>query len=255
MYRGTHDQPLRIENVTLVDGTGAGPLHEAVIQVEAARIVYAGPADGAPPNLGRVEVMDGAGGTVLPGFIDCHVHFGIESASKLLTRFLDDPTVATFKAAERMRLTLDAGITTARDLGGLPSGFRVAGAAGLLTGPRLQTAVRVLSHTGGHGDLSAPGGFDPTNGMGELVDTVDEVRIGVRRLLREGADVLKVCATGGMGSPHDQPDDQGLTIEEIQAVVDEVPSPPPSGRHTRLPVDRQALHISCRNLPGGLCIG
>jgi imidazolonepropionase-like amidohydrolase len=199
--------------------------------------------------------MDGAGGTVLPGFIDCHVHFGIESASKLLTRFLDDPTVATFKAAERMRLTLDAGIATARDLGGLPSGFRVAEAAGLLTGPRLHTAVRVLSHTGGHGDLSALGGFDPTNGMGELVDTVDVVRIGVRRLPREGAEVLKVCATGGMGSPHDQPDDQGLTIEEIQAVVDEVPSPPPSGRHTRLPVDRQALHISCRNLPGGLCIG
>jgi imidazolonepropionase-like amidohydrolase len=234
MYRGAHDQPLRIENVTLVDGTGAGPLHEAVIQVEAARIVYAGPADGAPPNLGRVEVMDGAGGTVLPGFIDCHVHFGIESASKLLTRFLDDPTVATFKAAERMRLTLDAGITTARDLGGLPSGFRVAGAAGLLTGPRLHTAVRVLSHTGGHGDLTAPGGFDPTNGMAELVDTVDEVRIGVRRLLREGADVIKVCATGGMGSPHDQPDDEGLTTEEIQAVVDEV------ARHGGRPVAAHA---------------
>jgi imidazolonepropionase-like amidohydrolase len=77
-----------------------------------------------------VEVLDGAGRTVLPGFIDCHVHLGIESASKLVTRFLDDPTVATFQAAERMRLTLDAGITTARDLGGLPSGFRVAGPPG-----------------------------------------------------------------------------------------------------------------------------
>jgi imidazolonepropionase-like amidohydrolase len=125
MHRGTQEQPLRIENVTLVDGTGAEPLHGAVIHVEAARIVYAGPADGVPPNPGQVEVMDGAGGTVLPGFIDCHVHLGIESASKLVTRFLDDPTVATFEAAERMRLTLDAGITTARDLGGLPSGFRV----------------------------------------------------------------------------------------------------------------------------------
>ena len=137
MDRGSDEHPLRIENVTLVDGTGAGPLHGAVIQVEGARIVYAGPADGAPPNRGPVEVLDGAGGTVLPGFIDCHVHLGIESASTLITRFLDDPTVASFKAAERMRLTLDAGITTARDLGGLPSGFRVAGAAGLLTGPRL----------------------------------------------------------------------------------------------------------------------
>ena len=234
MHRGTAEQPLRIENVTLVDGTGAGPLHGAVILVEAGRIVYAGSADGAPPNLGSVEVLDGAGRTVLPGFIDCHVHLGIESASKLVTRFLDDPTVATFRAAERMRLTLDAGITTARDLGGLPSGFRVAGAAGLLTGPRLHTAVRVLSHTGGHGDLTAPCGFDPTNGMAELVDTLDEVRIGVRRLLREGADVIKLCATGGMGSPHDQPDDEGLTIEEIQAVVDEV------ARHGGRPVAAHA---------------
>jgi imidazolonepropionase-like amidohydrolase len=104
----------------------------------------------------------------------------------------------------------------------------------LLTGPRLHTAVRVLSHTGGHGDLTAPGGFDPTNGMAELVDTVEEVRMGVRRLLREGADVIKVCATGGMGSPHDQPDDEGLTTEEIQAVVDEV------ARHGGRPVAAHA---------------
>jgi imidazolonepropionase-like amidohydrolase len=234
MHHGTDAPPLRIENVTLIDGTGAAPLPGAVVHVEAGRITYAGPADGAPPSLGRVEVMDGTGRTVLPGFIDCHVHLGIESAGKLTTRFLDDPTVATFKTAERLRLTLDAGITTARDLGGLPSGFRVAGDAGLLTGPRLHTAVRVLSHTGGHGDLTAPGGFDPTNGMAELVDTVDEVRIAVRRLLREGADVIKVCATGGMGSPFDQPDDEGLTTEEIQAAVDEV------ARHGGRPVAAHA---------------
>src|SRR5204862_466857 len=82
----------RIENVTLVDGTGAGSLHGAVTQVEAARIVYAAPGDGAPPNLGQVEVMDGPGGTVLPARIDCHVHFGIGSASKPLTRRLDGRT-------------------------------------------------------------------------------------------------------------------------------------------------------------------
>ena len=82
MDRGRDGQPLRIENVMLVDGTGAGPLHRAVIHVEAARIVYAGPADSAPPRQGRMEVLDGAGGTVLPGFIDCHVHLGIESASR-----------------------------------------------------------------------------------------------------------------------------------------------------------------------------
>jgi len=213
---------VRIVNATLVDGTGAAPVEDAVVCVEGERITYAGPAAGAPPAAGQVDVIDGTGRTVLPGLIDCHVHFGIATARELMTRFLEDPTVATFQAAARMRSTLDAGITTARDLGGLPAGFRVARDAGLFTGPRLHTAVRVLSHTGGHGDLRAPGGFDPTREMCELTDTVDQVRIGVRKLLRDGADVIKLCATGGMGSPYDQPDDEGLTVEEIRAVVDEV---------------------------------
>jgi imidazolonepropionase-like amidohydrolase len=57
--------------------------------------------------------------------------------------------------------------------------------------------------------------------LAEIADTVDEVRIAARRMLRDGADVIKVCATGGMGSPHDDPDDEGLTPEELLAVVDE----------------------------------
>jgi imidazolonepropionase-like amidohydrolase len=85
--------------------------------------------------------------------------------------------------------------------------------------------VRALSHTGGHGDVSLPDGTDLSGGMTEIADTVDEVRLAVRRVLRSGADLIKVCATGGMGSPYDDPDDEGLTVEEMKAVVDEV------GRH------------------------
>ncbi|MBR7678331.1 amidohydrolase family protein, partial [Streptomyces daliensis] len=95
-------------------------------------------------------------------------------------------------------------------------------------------AVRIMSHTGGHADFSTPSGFDPSCGIGEIADTPDEVRLAVRRLLRAGADLIKVCATGGMGSPHDQPDDEGLTVEEISTVVDEL------ARHGGKPVAAHA---------------
>ncbi|NBE55233.1 metal-dependent hydrolase family protein [Streptomyces boluensis] len=226
---------LRIVSARLVDGTGADPVADAVIDIdETGTIAYAGPAATAPEAPARSRTVDAAGRTVLPGFIDTHVHLGVESARQMVRRHELDPTVETFRTAERLRTTLDAGITTARDLGGLPAGYRDAVAAGLVTGPRLHTAVRILSHTGGHADFHTECGFDPSSGMGEIADTPDEVRLAVRRLLRSGADVIKLCATGGMSSPYDQPDDEGLTVEEIRTVVDEL------ARHGGRPVAAHA---------------
>ncbi|MDI3406260.1 metal-dependent hydrolase family protein [Streptomyces cavernicola] len=226
---------LRIVRARLVDGTGAGPVEDAVIDIdETGTIVHAGPAATAPAAPARARTVDAAGRTVLPGFIDTHVHLAVESARQMVRRHESDPTVETFRTAERLRITLDAGITTARDLGGLPAGYRDAVAAGLTVGPRLHTAVRILSHTGGHADFHTDCGFDPSSGMGEIADTPDEVRVAVRRLLRSGADVIKLCATGGMSSPYDQPDDEGLTVEEIRTVVDEV------ARHGGRPVAAHA---------------
>ncbi|GGK86954.1 metal-dependent hydrolase family protein [Streptomyces flaveus] len=215
--------PLKIVNARIVDGTGRAPVSGGVVLAdEQGDLVYAGPAQGAPCTDEGIRVMDVAGRTVLPGFIDCHVHFGMESGRELGTRFAADPTVETFRTAERLRRTLHAGVTTARDLGGLPAGFRTSVTDGLIEGPRLHTAVRIIGHTGGHADFTTPSGIDVSGGVGEIADTVDEVRKAVRRLLRDGADVIKLCATGGMGSPHDQPEDEGLTVDEIRTVVDEV---------------------------------
>jgi len=215
--------PLRITRARLVDGTGAEPVTDAVIVTdEQGDIRYAGPAAGAPPTGPDCTVLDLDGRTVLPGFIDCHVHFGMESPKDLNTRISADPTVETFRTAERLRRTLHAGITTARDLGGLPAGYRTSVAEGLIEGPRLHTAVRIIGHTGGHADFVTRTGVDVSCGMGEIADNPQEVRKSVRRLLREGADVIKLCATGGMGSPYDQPEDEGLTVDEIRTVVDEV---------------------------------
>ncbi|MFJ7998455.1 amidohydrolase family protein [Streptomyces sp. NPDC096310] len=221
---------LRVENATLVDGTGAAPVADAVVIADAeGTITYAGPAATAPPappvaggtSGAAVTVVDAGGRTVLPGFFDCHVHFGFAHGCHPGRRGELDPVLVTLDTAARLRQTLDAGITTARDLGGLSAGFRTAVETGRITGPRLHTAVRVISHTGGHADVRLPDGTDLSAGMSELADTVDESRLAVRRVLREGADLVKVCATGGMGSPYDQPEDEGLLEEEIRAVVDE----------------------------------
>ena len=214
--------PLRVENATLIDGTGAAPVTPAVVMADAdGTITYAGPAATAPPATDAARVIDAGGRTVLPGFFDCHVHLAYAHGSPPGRRAELDPVLVTFDTATRLRQTLDAGITSARDLGGLSAGYRTAVESGRIVGPRLHTAVRIISHTGGHADLRMPDGTDLTAGMSEIADTADESRLAVRRVLREGADLIKVCATGGMGSPYDQPDDEGLLEEEIRAVVDE----------------------------------
>jgi imidazolonepropionase-like amidohydrolase len=213
----------RIENARLIDGTGTTAVADAVVCIdERGTVEYAGSARTAPPVSPESRIIDVAGRTVLPGFIDTHVHLGFQHGTPPGRRGLEDPTLLVLDTAARIRQTLDAGVTTARDLGGLPAGYRTAVASGRIVGPRLQTAVRVLSHTGGHGDMSLADGIDLSGGMSEIADTVDEVRLAVRRVLRAGADLIKVCATGGMGSPYDDPDDEGLTVEEMKAVVDEV---------------------------------
>jgi imidazolonepropionase-like amidohydrolase len=211
----------RYQHALLIDGTGAAPVPDAVLVVDdEGLIAYAGPAAAAPATPGAATV-DLGGRTLLPGFTDCHTHMCMVPGRGLAAGLSADPTVETFEIAQRLRETLHAGVTTVRDLGGLPAGYRTAVDRGLIEGPRLQVAVKVIGHTGGHADCSLPSGVNAAPHLAEIADTVDEVRIAARRMLRDGADVIKVCATGGMGSPHDDPDDEGLTPEELLAVVDE----------------------------------
>jgi imidazolonepropionase-like amidohydrolase len=213
-----------LTNARLIDGTGRAPVTNAVLLLdEAGTIVYAGPAASAPPFTSSAAI-DLGGRTLMPGFIDTHVHFAIASKNGPFHAVRSDPAILAFEAAERMRLSLNAGITTARDLGGLAAGYRLAVDRGLIAGPRLHVAVRVISHTGGHADFHLDGGEMHTHieSMGELADSVDEIRRAARRIIRSGADVIKICTTGGMGSPHDSPDDEGLRIDEVRAIVDEL---------------------------------
>lgn len=214
---------LRFVNARVIDGTGAPAIVDGTLEVtEDGRIGYVGPSSAAPPGDGAE--VDLAGRTVLPGFVDCHVHLGMTLADGPFHALRNDPALVALESAARIRATLEAGVTSARDLGGLTAGFREAIDRGLIPGPLLRLAVKPISHTAGHGDMHLPGGrVTPT--MPELIeiaDTVDEVRVATRRILRSGADLVKICTTGGMGSRHDDPDDEGLRLDEVRAVVDEL---------------------------------
>lgn len=219
-------RPVRFTGARLIDGTGAAPVEDAVVLTAAdGTIAYAGPAAGAPsPDPGECE-EDLGGRTLLPGFFDCHVHLGLDNPRELVWNHLDShASFQALAAADRMRRTLEAGVTSVRDLGGLDAGFKAAQERGLVAGPRLQVALRLISDTGGHADFTLPSGLDPHRlapGATETADGVHEARVAVRRLMRDGADVIKVCATGGVSSPSDGPEDEGLSREEIAAVVAE----------------------------------
>ncbi|MGW4125218.1 amidohydrolase family protein [Nocardia sp. NPDC004711] len=225
-------------NARLIDGTGATPVDNAVIAIDdSGRITHAGPGPGPAPTAGET-IIDLGGRTVVPGFIDCHVHFGIGHVSELLEPPRHWASLAAFQTAQRLCQTLAAGVTTARDLGGLDAGYREAVAGGLVEGPRLHVAVRMISHTGGHADFTQPSGVDVDplrpQPLTEIADSVGEARVATRRVIRDGADVIKVCATGGVSSPADQPDDEGLATTEMAAIVEE------ATRHRGRPVAAHA---------------
>ena len=162
-------------------------------------------------------VVDLDGRWLLPGLIDCHVHLtqptDVSDPSAAAGR--SDGAVALFTAAAAQR-TLDAGVTSARDVGGwnyVEMAVRDAISAGDVAGPRLFLAGRLLSIT------TATVDYYP--GMYEVADGVDEVRRAVRRQLARGADVIKVMATGAMLSSESE-DSRAIqyTLDELRAAVE-----------------------------------
>ena len=163
------------------------------------------------------SVYDLRGLWLMPGVFDCHLHLASSTMDE--RELLSTPaSYSTLETAVNLRKTLHAGVTFARDAGGADAGIKRAIEDGLVPGPRLQVSILLLSQTGGHGDrFSERVGVDPDPLFGNLmttVDGVDEMRVAVRRLLRGGADWIKLCTSGGVISPHDGPHDVSFTPEE-----------------------------------------
>ncbi|MBT4983410.1 MAG: amidohydrolase family protein, partial [Ilumatobacter sp.] len=185
-------------NGTVLDGTGAAP-SVADIAIEGDRIVEIG------SNLDGDESIDCTGRLVTPGLIDCHVHFMADGDFSANTHLGTPFSMNFFQAAERMQRTLACGVTTVREAGGADLGVKEAQEHGLIAGPRMQLSITILSQTGGHGDgwevcgAHMPGMMDEHPGRPHnIVDGPEEMRKKVRELIRAGADVIKVCTSGGV---------------------------------------------------------
>jgi imidazolonepropionase-like amidohydrolase len=201
------------------DGTGA-PLADADVVIEGERIVDVG------VGLDGDEAVDASGYALLPGLFDCHVHVTVSRVGVLEN--LERPfSYQFFDAARNLERTLDRGITTVRDAGGADLGVKQAVEDGLVSGPRLRIAVSVLSQTGGHGDGWHPSGqwthlIIAHAGVPDgIVDGPEEMRRKVREVRRAGADVIKVCTSGGVLSPRDDPRHAHFGLDELRACVAE----------------------------------
>lgn len=209
---------------TLIDGLGKTPRREVTVVVEKGKItgVEAGYRE---PGAGEVAI-DLRDHTVLPGFIDLHVHLGSESSPQAyIERFTWEAEDVVLRAAHHARLTLEAGFTTVRNLGDnghATVSLRDAITKGWAVGPRIFTAGKSIATTGGHAD--------PTNGWAErisfdpgpaegVINGPDEAAKAVRQRYKEGADLIKITATGGVLSLAKSPDNPQFTEEEIKAII------------------------------------
>ena len=216
-----------LTGATVIDGTGAAPVADAVIVIDGERIAAAGPRQGLSWP-GDAEVVDVRGKTIIPGLIDAHDHMASHGYA-LATRFgLEDPaSTAHLRTARVLAEALAMGYTTIRDGGGLDTGFKLAIEQGLIPGPRLVLGIQIVSPTGGIGDRVSPSGhaccavYDPLlpNSVG---NGPDEVRDVVRTMVRAGADVIKTATTGGASSRAGHgPRDAAFSLPEMQALVTE----------------------------------
>ncbi|MEO1060898.1 MAG: amidohydrolase family protein [Actinomycetota bacterium] len=206
---------------TVFDGTGSPP-GQADVVVANGRIVEVG------VGLDGDDAVDCTGQLVTPGLFDCHVHFMVDGDFSPNTHAQTPFSLTFFLAAERMQRTLDCGITTVRDAGGTDLGVKEARDGGHIAGPRMQLSISILSQTGGHADGWAvcgahlPGLMDEHPGRPHnIVDGPDEMRRKVREVVRAGADVIKVCTSGGVLSPHDDPQHAHFAADELDVLVAE----------------------------------
>jgi imidazolonepropionase-like amidohydrolase len=205
-----------IRNICIIDGNGGPPVPDGAIVVEGDRLAYVGAAASVPGGAAE-RVVDGGGMFALPGFIDLHVHFATEGPDLLAQAALPASYTAVL-AADRMRRTLEAGVTAVRDLCGTDAGIRRARDEGLIAGPRLQIAVAMLSISGGHGDLRP---FGANDRMSIVCDGPAEVLRATREVIRAGADVVKVATTGGVLSPSDDPQHSHFSADELAVIAAE----------------------------------
>jgi imidazolonepropionase-like amidohydrolase len=240
----------------LIPGSGE-PLKDGCVVVDGTTLEYVGPADEGPvlDEFDQVHVP-----VLMPGMWDCHGHF-----IGLLTVNMDALVTATAPLAA-IRTAVDAGrvlasgFTSVREVGGLGLHLARAISEGTIQGPTIYSAGAMIGPTGGHADIHKYP-LDALRSMGEALpfrvcDGVPECLKVVREQLRAGARLIKVCASGGIGSEIDQPEDEQFSPDELKAMVDEAAR---AGRvvaahcHGRASIVN-ALEAGVRTIEHGTCL-
>ena len=213
----------RIEAKRLIPGRG-DVVADGVVVIDESTIAFAGPASDAPETP-DAEVV--TADTVMPGMWECHGHFiGIYTAN-IEETFMTRPQLASMRVTADARRALDAGFTSVREMGGLGAHLGRAIEEGQVIGPHVYGSGSMLSMTAGHGDAhgldlgAARLAHSRAWGEDNIVDGPDECRAGVRRMLRLGAKVIKIHASGGVLSELDDPHLPQFSPAELEAIVDE----------------------------------
>ncbi|SFF65212.1 Imidazolonepropionase [Salegentibacter agarivorans] len=222
---GLQAQDFYIQAGKLVDTKSGKVLTEKTIIVSEKRIksIENGFVNPESENDSLIDLRDK---TVLPGLTDMHVHLESETnPQKYMERFINDPEDAAFNSVGFAKTTLLAGFTTVRELGGsgVNIALRDAINKGKIDGPRIFTAGKSLATTGGHAD--------PSNGMNKeltgdpgpkegVVNGPEDAAKAVRQRYKNGADLIKITATGGVLSVAKSSSNPQFTEDEIRTIVE-----------------------------------
>ena len=223
----TASRPIVLRAAHLFDGVSGTLSEGAVIVVQGGKIQAVGRGAALPADA---QVIDLGDATLLPGFIDAHVHLEDEAGPNWYLDFYHSimrfPAEQSLYGAHYAKLTLEAGFTTVRDVGSndyVAASLRNAIAAGVIPGPRMLVSNYAVGSTGGHADQAPdpPERSAPAGPIRGVCNGADECRAAVRYQLKFGADVIKFMPSGGVLSLSDPVDNPQLTQEEMNAIVSE----------------------------------
>ena len=206
----------------IIDGTGGPQIEHGAVVLEGNKIKLVC-RESELPTYESAEIIDVGDGTILPGFVDAHLHFGMGSINQMEVYLLSEVEKALLSVKE-MECTLDAGFTSVREAGGISAEFLHPLAMGWIKGPRICSGGRLLSQTGGHGDSLQrfPRSFAKERmSHAFIVDGKDACREAARMQFRSGAKFLKIVTTGGISSQGDGNRESQFSLEEIKVFVEE----------------------------------
>ena len=224
---GTATPALVLKAAHLFDGRSGKLVSPGLVVVQGSRIIAVGADAPVPAGAKVIELGDA---TLVPGYIDAHTHIAYDHDDDWAQGFYDGmlrfPVEQSFHAARNAEVTLQAGVTSARDVGAgdfIDVALRNAINSGLAEGPRMLVAGHALGSTGGHCDSSPfpPDRVAPSGPLEGVCNGPEECRLATRLQMKYGADVIKICASGGVLSESDPVDVPQLTPAELTAIIAE----------------------------------